>query len=153
MNEISKDDEFTERSIRQTISLMLFDLKRAERDRVLLRERFDGRAKDHYRRLSALRERLRKNPATRYEIRRFAAECFLSPERATALYKKFFGLTPFAELVQARALLATKLLLHSNKSVAEIAELCGWENYRYFDRVFRKSAGVSPSEFRRNGAP
>jgi len=152
LDEIYRNDEFMEQSIRQTVSLMLIDIKRAGSDYTFLRNCISGKEKDHYHCLLALQEKLKRHPSTQYDIRQFSSECFLSPERASVLYKKFFGHTPFAELLQARNLLAIKLLLQSSKSVTEIAEECGWKNYRYFDRVFRKTNGLSPRAFRRNGS-
>lgn len=40
-------------------------------------------------------------------------------------------------------------MIHTDKSLQEIAVRCGFRDYSNFLRVFRKSAGVSPSEFRR----
>ena len=44
---------------------------------------------------------------------------------------------------------AKTLLTHSDKSVSEIAGLCGFENSGYFSLVFRHLTGKSPGEFRR----
>ena len=44
---------------------------------------------------------------------------------------------------------AKTLLTHSDKSVSEIAGLCGFENSGYFSFVFRQLTGKSPGEFRR----
>lgn len=43
---------------------------------------------------------------------------------------------------------AKNLLKTSNKSINEISFLLGYEDYRSFNRVFKKSTGKSPSEFR-----
>ena len=40
-------------------------------------------------------------------------------------------------------------MMRTNLSLQEIAARCGFRDYSNFLRVFRKSAGVSPSEFRR----
>jgi AraC-like DNA-binding protein len=43
---------------------------------------------------------------------------------------------------------ATKLLFETTTSVAEIAYLCGFCNISNFNRVFKKSKGQTPSDFR-----
>lgn len=42
-----------------------------------------------------------------------------------------------------------RLLCYTNKSVKEIAFQLGYEDYKYFIRLFSKSVGVSPSNFRK----
>ena len=56
-----------------------------------------------------------------------------------------FGL---AILTEARVRRAMDLLLYSDFTVAEIAELCGYADQNYFSRIFKKYASMSPSEYR-----
>ena len=42
-----------------------------------------------------------------------------------------------------------RLLCYTNKSIKEIAFQLGYEDYKYFIRLFSKSIGVSPSNFRK----
>lgn len=44
---------------------------------------------------------------------------------------------------------AQRLLCFTNKSIKEIAFQLGYEDYKYFIRLFSKSVGVSPSNFRK----
>jgi transcriptional regulator GlxA family with amidase domain len=41
------------------------------------------------------------------------------------------------------------LLRTTDRSVERIAAECGFRDARYFRRVFQRTAGVSPSQFRR----
>ena len=43
---------------------------------------------------------------------------------------------------------ATKLLLESEAKVIDIALECGFNNVAYFNRLFAKSYGISPTEYR-----
>lgn len=43
---------------------------------------------------------------------------------------------------------ATRLLIESSKSVAEICFECGFNNISNFNRIFKKKQGVTPSDFR-----
>ena len=45
---------------------------------------------------------------------------------------------------------AKKLLVSTALSVAEIAEQCGYSDYRVFTKVFKKTEGITPSQFRRD---
>lgn len=44
---------------------------------------------------------------------------------------------------------AALMLIHTNASVYEISKLVGYEDVKYFIKVFTKSKGVSPSKFKR----
>ncbi len=53
------------------------------------------------------------------------------------------------EFIQERLLLeAKRLLFHSNLSVKEVAYALGFEDAAYFNRLFKKGAGVTPLHFR-----
>ena len=45
---------------------------------------------------------------------------------------------------------AQRLLFYTDKSVKEIAFQLGYEDYKYFIRLFSKTVGTSPSNFRKN---
>lgn len=52
------------------------------------------------------------------------------------------------DLIQERVILeAKRLLTHGETSIQEIALELGFEDASYFSRLFKKKAGVSPSEF------
>lgn len=42
-----------------------------------------------------------------------------------------------------------KALLLENKSVTEVADKCGYNEYTYFCKVFKETIGVSPSEYKK----
>ncbi len=45
---------------------------------------------------------------------------------------------------------AKRLLAHSSLNVNEIAQSLGYEDASYFERMFRKETGTTPTEFRKN---
>ena len=47
---------------------------------------------------------------------------------------------------------AGKLLYSTQLSVAEVGQQCGYPAESTFFRVFRKYYGISPSQYRKNGA-
>ena len=55
-----------------------------------------------------------------------------------------------AYLTNVRMEKAKKLLLTTALSIAEVAEQSGYGDYRVFTKVFKKSEGVTPSQYRRD---
>ncbi len=57
----------------------------------------------------------------------------------------------FSELLHdVRVGNATRLLIESEKSMAEIGYECGFNNLSNFNRIFKKKKGCTPSEFKKS---
>ena len=54
-----------------------------------------------------------------------------------------------AELYEVRVRKAEELLLDEECGVSEIADLLGFENACYFSRIFKKTTGLSPMDYRK----
>ena len=85
-------------------------------------------------------------PITLEEV---AKEVFLSPSYFSALFRKETGETLSNYLANVRIAQAKQMLAHTQSSIAEIAEAVGYPDQRYFSRIFKKCAGVTPKEFQR----
>ena len=77
-------------------------------------------------------------------------EFHLNPQYISQLFKNEIGVGFLAYLTSVRLEKAKKLLLATSLSVAEIAEQSGYADYRVFTKVFKKSEGVTPSQYRRD---
>ncbi len=67
-------------------------------------------------------------------------------------FKKNMGMTFVDFLTSLRLERSEVLLRHSKNSVTEIASTSGFQTLSYFNRVFRRRYGVTPSDFRKNPA-
>ena len=79
-----------------------------------------------------------------------ANEFHLSAQYISQLFKNEIGVNFLAYLTNIRMEQAKKLLLSTDDTVAEIAEKSGYADYRVFTKAFKKSEGVTPSQYRRN---
>ncbi len=78
-----------------------------------------------------------------------ANEFHLNPQYISQLFKNEIGVGFLAYLTNIRIEKAKKLLLSTSLSVTEIAERTGYGDYRVFTKVFKKTEGITPSQFRR----
>ena len=82
-------------------------------------------------------------------LEEWAKAIHLNPVYFGRIFKRETGLRPMEWLNQRRLQMASQYLSSTNKSIAEIAEECGFANQFYFSRVFRKWFQKSPLEFRK----
>ena len=73
----------------------------------------------------------------------------LSVSRFVNIFKKDLGISPVKYLNRYRIDRASELLIHSNKSIEQITELCAFSSVHYFSRKFRKQTGTPPAEYRK----
>lgn len=78
-----------------------------------------------------------------------AEEFHLNSQYISQLFKNEIGVGFLAYLTNIRIEKAKKLLLSTALSVTEISSLAGYSDYRVFTKVFKKTEGVTPSQFRR----
>ncbi len=79
-----------------------------------------------------------------------AQQSKLTPQRLARLTKRVYGLTPSQLIAKTRIAAASRLLLDTNKSVAEVAYACGFYDHSAFTRAFHSKTGVTPSDFRKH---
>lgn len=77
-----------------------------------------------------------------------ATQCNMSSQQFARMTKRVFCLTPTQLITKTRISAASRLLNESTLSVAEIAHRCGFYDHSAFTRSFRKSTGLTPSDFR-----
>ena len=78
-----------------------------------------------------------------------AAIFFYNEKYLSALFKRRTGLRFSEYLNEIRIQRARELLQEGNRSLAQVAAICGFANPLYFSKVFKKLAGVSPTDYRK----
>ena len=74
----------------------------------------------------------------------------MSPSAFSRFFKLHTGRNLSDYIIEMRLGYASRMLVDSTHSIAEIAYGCGFNNLSNFNRIFRKKKGCSPSEFREN---
>ena len=87
---------------------------------------------------------------SRFHLELLCKHISRSESQTIRLFKKFFGITPYAYITNRKIDFAKKLFIDTNLSVKEIADkLCFADEY-YFSNIFKKKVGMSPSQYRKN---
>ena len=85
------------------------------------------------------------------EVEDIAAEIGMTYQRLLDLFRDYTGLTPYQYFLQLRIHRSKELLMDRSLSIKEVATRMNFDNQYYFSRLFRKKAGMSPSEWRETG--
>ena len=93
---------------------------------------------------------LQEHLAEELSLSVLAEQFHLNPQYISQLFKREIGVNFLAYLTSIRMEKAKKLLLSTSLSVAEVAEQSGYGDYRVFTKVFKKTEGVTPSQYRRD---
>lgn len=72
----------------------------------------------------------------------------ISEREAARCFKKNIGQSPVEYLIQFRLNQSKKLLLETGMTITDICQQCGFSDSAYFGKVFRRSYGMTPSEYR-----
>ncbi|ULT59453.1 AraC family transcriptional regulator [Neobacillus drentensis] len=78
-----------------------------------------------------------------------AAAGSICRSRCCELFSKYIGQTPNTYLVRYRIQKSCEMLQETNRTVSEIAMVCGFQSASYFTYVFRKETGLTPQDYRK----
>ena len=78
-----------------------------------------------------------------------ASNCFYNPSYFSRKFKSCFG-TNLSDYVKERRILrAAELLSSTDRSVSDVASLCGFSDKTQFYKLFRAQFGKTPAEYRK----
>ena len=98
--------------------------------------------------LKKVLEFVRQNYGRRIRVEEAAAVAGMNPQYFCRYFKKHTGRTVTEYINDVRISQASRLLAQTDDKILHIAVRCGYENAGYFISRFRRSRGVSPSEYR-----
>ncbi len=98
--------------------------------------------------INAATDYIDKNLHRQITVEELCRELYISKNLLYRKFRDFFNCT-VNEYVTSKRLERAKLLLQTAPdSSRKIAEACGFDNYTYFSRLFKRKTGMSPREYR-----
>lgn len=99
--------------------------------------------------LNRLLEYVGQNFMHSIRLKEISAELGYTQSYLSSLFTQTLGI-PFSKYLQnIRLAHACDLLINTRKSVDEISEACGYNDVKFFRRLFKNKLKMSPSEFRK----
>lgn len=98
------------------------------------------------------RQLVLRHATERHGLVGFTAELGISTAHLTRLCHRHLGMSAKEVVQQEIEVMARRLLLFSDRSIAQVATALGFADASYFTRFFRRRTGVTPARFRGQGA-
>jgi two-component system response regulator YesN len=98
--------------------------------------------------LSEAMNYIRRNYNNDLSLEKVAQNIYISPYYLSHLFKEELNITFVEYLTMVRVEEAKKLLSSPSMSILAIASEVGYEDASYFSKVFKKTTGLSPNQYR-----
>ncbi|MBE6930517.1 MAG: helix-turn-helix transcriptional regulator [Ruminococcaceae bacterium] len=85
-----------------------------------------------------------------FSVKDLCAQLALSPAHVRRIFMENAQVPPVKYINYLRCEQAKNLLIASNLPIKVISEFIGFSDSLYFSRIFKKSVGISPSEYRKS---
>ncbi len=100
-------------------------------------------------RITAIHEYLMNHYRDEVDLKKLAALVNMAEGSLCRYFKSNMGMTVFEYLNQIKIDFACKLLMDHDLSILDVCFDSGFNNLSHFNKQFRKTAGVPPSEYRK----
>jgi two-component system response regulator YesN len=98
--------------------------------------------------LSKIENYITKHYSETFDLNELANKYGMSYATFRRLWREKHKIPPWSTILSLRNRKAKELLANQNLSVSQVAELCGFDDVRYFSRFFRHNNKMSPKEYR-----
>ena len=99
--------------------------------------------------LEQVRQYLDEHYTEKFSLDTLSEQFFISKFHLSREFRSLYGITLNHYVITRRITLAKKLLRFSDHTLEEIAASCGFYDASYLNRQFKKSEGISASDFRK----
>lgn len=108
-----------------------------------------GLPSENTRRIKEMLTFIHENYASSISVREIAAAAGVCERECFRCFSRALDTTPTEYLIRRRIDASMRLLKESGMSITEIAAACGFSDAGYFGRVFRRVAGCTPGQYRK----
>lgn len=93
---------------------------------------------------------IRKNIGKRLNVGILADKACMSKDHFIRIFKQETGETPNAYITLRKQEKAEQTLITTDLPIKSIADLLGYDDCSYFNKIFKKNAGMTPQQYREN---
>lgn len=139
--DFSRRELYTDNMVRYAVSLLLMEITQEYLDMT------NGKVNVN-RLIASVEEWINSNCHKQLSLAEIAEKFHYNPEYLSMLFKKETGVTITHFINKSRLNISKSLLADSRVSIKEAAFSCGFNDEKYFMRMFKKCEGMTPLEYR-----
>ncbi len=102
----------------------------------------------HFNDFQKARDRIYLNPSENFSSDETCQQLCISVGYFRNVYKKYFGISYHQDCIKSRISLAKFLLFTTSMSVTAVAAKCGYDDEKYFMRLFQQNTSYTPNKYR-----
>ena len=91
---------------------------------------------------------LKNNLSSKLSLEEISQHVFLSKSYFASVFKDITGISVFDYIQKLRIEKACSILLESRDKITEISKAVGYNDYRFFNKTFKKITGLTAMEYR-----
>lgn len=137
-------DDYTLQRIRLRLESLLTDLVESARDKEAVPTRKEAKWDAEY---HGVIDFMCKNLSRPLTLEDIAEKCSMSVSKLKLLFREKRGIGPISCLIELKIEEAKRLIEEGRMNITEISCALGFSSVHYFSRQFKKSTGMSPTEF------
>jgi AraC-like DNA-binding protein len=107
-----------------------------------------GTEVDHFAEVAAVLDTIRSHFGSQLRVEDLAEKGGFSVYQLNRRLRAIFGITTSQLITKTRIDAASEMLRSGNRPIAEIANACGYFDQSAFSRVFRRTVGLTPRQYR-----
>ena len=134
--------EFRVRSALSRLVFLTVSHMPEEKHRVTEKEARDGE------RIKQMLQFVQAHYAEELTLAQIAASASLSESECLRCFRSTIGVAPVQYLKRCRVQKAAEMLTATDEKIADIGEMCGFQDTSYFIRAFREIKGMTPGQYR-----
>lgn len=92
---------------------------------------------------------IKEHYAENITLSTISRDFYQTPQYVARIFKNKYHMTVVTAIIKVRMEKACELLKAGKKSVAQVAEMVGYEDENYFGRVFKKHTGLTPAQYKK----
>ena len=101
------------------------------------------------RQIDYIKNYIDSNYAEDIKLEQLSTMAYMNKFHLISEFKQSYRVTPIEYLILKRIEISKNLLISTNHSMEEISSIVGFNSQSYFNQVFKKKVGKTPSQFRK----
>lgn len=145
LGEFSSNELFAKSMANAKASVLVIDILRMFNEEIEL-----NHDKKVNKQIDYIKNYIDNNYAEDIKLETLSQMAFMNKFHLISEFKQSYRVTPIEYLILKRIEVTKNLLISTNHSMEEISSIVGFNSQSYFNQVFKKKVGITPSKFRKN---